>query len=226
MQRAELCRSLEHFLIEVCLSVSCFFAIFRSIHGHSDRSGLDHANTVTAGGGSNTDVATLTPVGAPRVSHNPVVLTRLRVLAPTNHGHGVINRSRALISVENTALIVHEVVVSSGDSNRKDLSLKSSLPFIFVIGLDSSVLLSSNRGGVGSIILAGLLATLVFVISLLHHVLLVGVFVEDVGHEAAIASIVAFCCAIDELLLGQAVEGAGVDGVETFHLGVGGESPA
>jgi len=121
-----------------------------SLKLNNDGEVLGQADTVARVLDSNADVAILTPGSAPGVTDDPVFFTGVTD-TPTDHVDGVINAGWAASGVEDTRLIVHEVVVSGGDSNRDRGGLEGSLPLSgapalldagVALGLDTSVRLA------------------------------------------------------------------------------------
>lgn len=78
---------------------------------------LDSTDTRTTGSHTNANVTTFAPACSPGVADNPIFLSGCRILSPADHHNSVIDLSRAVIHIENTALVIHKVVVASGNSN-------------------------------------------------------------------------------------------------------------
>lgn len=192
----------------------------------SDSKVLSQANTVARVLNSNADVAVLTPASAPRVTDNPVLLAGVAD-TPTDHVDGVIDAGGAAVGVKDTTLVLHEVVVASGDSNRDRVLLKLSLPLSGGPALlDAGVALGLNAS------VSNLAATActffgsvgIFVFG--NHTVGVSIIVESIGHETTIAAIVASGSAVNKLLLREVLILSGLDIVEGLELRDGSESPA
>lgn len=124
-------------------------------------------------------------------------------------------------------MIVHEVVVAGGDSNRERGGLEGSLPLSgapalldarVALGLDTSVSLACG--------LARSLFGSVGVVALRNHSVAVNVVVESIAHETTIATIVTGGSAVNKLLLREVMIVSGLDLVKGLKLGDRGESPA
>ena len=81
---------------------------------------LVHADTVEVSGDGDADVAFLAPVCAPRVSDDPVVVSRYRVYTIANGDDSMINLTAVLAAKvgEDAALVRHEVIRRGSDTCR------------------------------------------------------------------------------------------------------------
>lgn len=84
---------------------------------------------------SNSDVASLTPAGAPGVSDDPVVLATFVAIA--DHSDGVVDLGWAVLVVEDTTSVLLECTVSSSEGNGDNTGVKSSLVLRDGASLDS-----------------------------------------------------------------------------------------
>ena len=185
---------------------------------------MDAANTSTVSDGES-HVALLAPGGAPGVSHDPVLLATGG--APADNVGGVVELSAATGVVEDTATVALEDGLVSLNGDSEDTLLEGSLHLARVLGSNTNV--SRSAGGVGigwlvRVVLAGTITTSVSVVGLVVGVVAL-VVLEGVGLDTTVAT-VAGSVTINELLLRQAVEVAGLGGPVVLHASHGGEGPA
>ena len=168
----------------------------------------------------NSDVALLTPGGAPRVLDEPVVSLALSSL--TNKEDTVIEAGSAEV-LDNTTKVELESKRGTIDGNRNWSFSKSSGEGLWVLWGDILVAREHVNGTLG---IARSISTLIWVVRLsVHHVSL-GV-IEGVVHETTIAALVALLLgAVNELLLRERWELTVLLEVGTLHGTGGRESPA
>jgi len=178
-----------------------------------------------------TDEALLTPRGAPRVLDDPVLGAVLNTV--TDEEDTVVHASggaRALVD----ATAVEGPVGRINTDRERALSVESSDHGVLVLVDELPV--REVVGSLGSIVLAGLVNTLVGVISLSLHALTDGIG-EGIGHETTVAALIAdllggaridhaVLLAVNELLLGEGRKLLVGNKVDTLHVASGRESPA
>ena len=201
-------------MIEVVLSLVRKSS--RSGGGGVDGDLLDTADT-NAISEADSDIARLTPAGAPGVSDDVVVS------AVANSGDGVVKSGTAGGSSDDTTGVVAEDVGGSINGHRHGAGVDGGLEGGKALGGDLGV-----RGGgdlaIGGVVLAGLVSGVVRVAALVLE-LVGGTVLEDVLLPATIAA-TAGRDAIDGLLLSEVEELARLDLVAALNGGGGGESPA
>jgi len=168
----------------------------------------------------NSDVALLTPGGAPRVLDEPVVSLTLSSL--TNEEDTVIEAGSAEV-LDNTTEVELESKRSTIDGNGDWSLSKSGGEGLWVLWGD---ILVAREHVNGTLCTARSISTLIWVVGLNVHLVSFGV-VESVVHETTIATLVALLLgAVNELLLRERWELAVLHEVGTLHGAGGRESPA
>ncbi len=202
-------------------------ACARSVGGDGERLGLDTADTLAIDD-SESDVTLLTPGGVPGVLDLPVVEAGGLVVAPAGDEHGVVGSGTALGGVKDTTSVVLPGALVGLNGDREGLGCEGGLHLGDVIGGNEAVLGDLDGGGARLVVLASAggscLATLVGVDAL--ELSLVGLPVlECLVLPSTVAAVVGGG-AVNELLLGEGEELAGVDLVDTLEGTGGRERPA
>ena len=189
------------------------------------------ANTRTTVLDGNANVAFITPSGAPGVADDPVVETRVGIVAPTDHSNGVVNIALAPLIVENTLLVIAEEWAAGRDTDRSGTGIfKVALNLVSSpVTVHTTVVLRRDGSLLAFVECTSTILSRVRVVTLLHHVGLVQIIVEHIGGVATVATVVVTSRAtgtINQLLFGQAVKMTLLGTISAFKLGISGEGPA
>ena len=130
------------------LSVFASWQSSCSVGAGVERFHLDTADTLAVNDGD-LHVASVTPGGAPRVTHDPV-LGASSIGAPSDDTDGVIEGGTALGGVEDTRLVNLEDSLVSLDGDGEDGLSESSLHLVNVVGGDVGVARNDDVSGLGS----------------------------------------------------------------------------
>lgn len=183
---------------------------------------VDGTNTITLGHGD-LDEAINTPAGAPRVTDEPVVKTRVGVIAVADDGDGVVGGNTTGSGVKNTTSVVVEDTGSGIDGNGDGLESNCSLHVGGVVSNADVGVKSDIRGlrlVVGALTVCGKVGPVSLQVSLVALEVSVGI----VGHSTS-ATVVGGDTS-DKLLLSERNKFVTSDGVGTLNGASGGESPA
>jgi hypothetical protein len=177
----------------------------------------------SAGASEHEDVTGHTPVSAPGVL-DLVVVRRARG-AVADGENTVVERSAACWAVEHTAGVELEAVLVGLNGDRYWLVGNSGDEG--GVRVDWHIGEAGDGGGSGASLLACAISAGVGVCRLSADTLVVNDVLEGIVHQTAVATLVALSAgAVNELLLGERHEGAGLDEVDTLNRAGGGERPA
>ena len=183
---------------------------------------VETTNAVTHLSVGHTDVAVLTPVGAPRVSHNDVDRTVFNAIA--NGSDSMVDSSTAVVGIKNASSVVVEHVLVGLDTNGD--------------GLDGESLKETTTNASGNTVIIsnlGHLLTAVVVALAVHGSVGIGLLGAEGAVEHAVGisgrSVASRATktrinTINELLLRKVNEIAGLDGVGALDRANDGEGPA
>ena len=191
----------------------------------SDRIRRLHSNSALSLRGSSVsgeaDVPLISPLGSPRVLHDPVVLS---VLSSVSNSQDSVVQLGSTVSVKDSRRVELESTLVSLNGNGDGLKSNSSLESSFVVGSNIDKLGDSGDRRAG---LAGSVFSLVRIRRLVADSLIVDDVLESIVHQSSVASLVALCLrAINELLLRERHELSSLDGNGTLDRAGGGEGPA